>query len=232
MHRLQPLTLYNIRSPFSLHSISVQLGIDISLNTSSRGILVIISFTVWCTVSQFAKIIWCSRWFCPPPPHFRQCVALFRSLFKECLLLYIGWFVLFFKGKSNEILAFRQRVSKIQKWKAKGPTANQKTSQKSSITHSYVPTSTCNIPSLVNSTTFQFCPTWGTLIPTCYQGYFAMKRQAECNQTLMHKDGTNNRTVSCDGRCHPTGMVNRLKTPIFPEQSSYQKDTYKFKICQ
>ena len=43
---------------------------------------------VGCTASYFVKIIWCSCWFCnPPPPYF--------AVAEGWLLLDIGWFVLF-----------------------------------------------------------------------------------------------------------------------------------------
>ena len=32
---------------------------------------------VGCTASYFVKIIWCSRWFCKPPPKFWGCVLLY-----------------------------------------------------------------------------------------------------------------------------------------------------------
>ena len=48
------------------------------------------------TASYFVKIIWCSRWFCNPPPPLisRLCIALF-AVAEGWLLLDIGWFVLF-----------------------------------------------------------------------------------------------------------------------------------------
>ena len=46
------------------------------------------------TATYFLKILGCSRWFCIPHPHLRQCIALF-AVAEGWLLLDIGWFVLF-----------------------------------------------------------------------------------------------------------------------------------------
>ena len=51
---------------------------------------------VGCTASYFVKTIWCSRWFLQnlrPPPHLRQCIALF-AVAEGWVLLDIGWFIL------------------------------------------------------------------------------------------------------------------------------------------
>ena len=50
---------------------------------------------VGCTASYFVKIIWCSCWFCTPPPILRLNIAYF-AVAEGWLLLDIGLFVLFF----------------------------------------------------------------------------------------------------------------------------------------
>ena len=80
------------------------------LNKTVRFIVWIISIpdeelfsetAVGCTASYFVKIIWCSRWFCkPPPPILRLCIALF-AVAEGWLLLDIGWFVLFLEWQST-----------------------------------------------------------------------------------------------------------------------------------
>ena len=72
--------------------------------------------TVGCTASYFVKIIWCTQWFCPPPPYFeavycficghrRVAVARYRMI---CLVLLIYFIIsiptLNFNGPSNIVM--------------------------------------------------------------------------------------------------------------------------------
>ena len=68
---------------------------------------------VGCTTSYFVKIIWCSCWFCNPPPLFWGWILLILwSPAEGWLLLDIGWFVLFLYIWSGYKISFNIRERK------------------------------------------------------------------------------------------------------------------------